>query len=489
MGDDKAKRNATGRKGLRGPLTLFWPPLLALGFLALSADPAPITAALGMPAAGAEAQAVEKILLTAFWLTAAFAAQRWLRILVWAGIVEKRAGVAAPSLLVDLSAFLIYLAAVVVVLSFVFDLPVTGLLTTSSIVIAVIGFALRNMISDLFTGVAMGIDRPFRIGDWLRLDDGTVGRVAAMNWRATRLVTKEEISVVISNSELATNTFWNYSAPERFFRDSFTLLLDYSVTAWRAERLFAAAVRSVPEVNAVPREPEFRIIDFQESGILWEIRFWVPGYAESQRLRYAVQRAVLRNMHFSGVHVPGQKVEWRRLEREATPQDIDFLHAIDLLAPLTEAEIEAIDAQMTERLFRRGEPVVRQGEEGSSLFVVKEGILAAQVTDGEGRETKVGTLASGSFFGEMSLLTGAPRGATVVPESDALGFEITKDTLAPILERRPELAERLSETLAERQLRNRAAVAARDDPPETETRAGLARELLSSIRSFFGLTG
>lgn len=470
-----------------GPIGLIWPIALALVLIVAALDAGSIVGAFDLDPDGVEAAWLTKGLTALFWFAAAFAAQRWLRVLLWTGIVEARSGVPAPGLLIDMSAALIYVAALIIVLSFVFDLPVTGLLTTSSIVIAVIGFALRGMISDLFTGVALGVERPFSIGDWVELNDGTVGKVVMMNWRATRLLTKEETTVIISNSELATGRFKNYSTPDRFFRDEIEILLDYSVTAWRAERLLKSAIWSVQEVVDVPRESEVRIKEFTESGTVWLVRFWIPDYGSLHRLRYEVQRAIMRNMHFSGVHVPAQRIEWRSLPREAPQRDIDFLHAIDLIAPLTDEEILVINDQMTQHLFKRGVPVVSQGEAGHSLFVVKEGMLSVFVAGADGRETRVGSLTPGAFFGELSLLTGAPRGATVVPEVDSVGFEITKDTLAPILQRRPELAERLSETLAERQMRTREAFAALDAETGIERRASLSEEFLKGIKKFFGI--
>lgn len=470
-----------------GPISLVWPLVLTLVVLVAALEIDLITQSLNFDPTGVEAFWLGRIVLSLFWLFAAFTVQRWLRVLFWNGIVAGKTKVPAPALLVDMTGALIYIATIILVLSTVFDLPVTGLLTTSSIVIAVIGFALRTMISDLFTGIALGVERPFRIGDWVELHDGTVGRVVDMNWRATRLLTKEEISVVVSNSELAAGTFKNYSVPDRFFRDEVEILLDYSVTAWRVERLLQSAVWSVPEVVEVPREPEVRIKEFSSDGILWQIRFWVPDYDTMNGLRYKVQRAILRNLHFAGVRVPGQKVELRNLPKQLPQKDIDFLHAIELLAPLTDEEILVINENMNQKLFRRGTPVVSQGEAGSSLFVVKEGMLSVYVSAKDGRETRVGSLSPGSFFGEMSLLTGAPRGASVVPEVDSLGFEITKETLAPIIMNRPELAESLSETLAERQMRTREAVAAMDTESSSDRRASLAKEMLGGIKRFFGI--
>lgn len=468
-------------------IALIWPVTLLLGSAVLMMEVGSIAAAFGAEPDSPHALWVSRAFQTLFWLVLAFAAHRAIRIVFWERYVGNRTGVAPPLILVQLTGLVLFVAAVFIILSFVFDVAVVGLLTTSSILLAVIGFALRTMISDLFTGIALGIERPFKIGDWIELEDGPVGRIASMNWRATRLVTREEVTVIVANSRLATEHVMNYSAPHKFFRDEILITLDYSVTAWRAERLLLSAIWAVPEVTDVPRDPEIRIKEFKENGTVWRVRYWIPDYGNLHGLRYEVQRQILRNLHFSGVHIPGEKLEMRRLPDEREMRDIDFLHEIDFLGPLTEEEIMLVCDQMEHRLFRRNVPVVEQGQEGSSLFIVKEGMLTVNVLGKDGQETRVGTLTPGAFFGEMSLLTGEARGATVLPEVDSLGFEIKKETLEPILQRRPELAEHLSRTLAERQMRTREAFAAMDAESGAKRRQSMAQEFLAKMRSFFGL--
>lgn len=485
MADSNGDPGRAGRTAFR----LLWPAALACLLLVLVLEETSLIRAFGLEPGDDDAMSAGMAVETLFWVFAAFTVVRWLDLLFWQGYVQKRTGVPVPKLLVDVTSVVVYLAALIVILSFVFDLPVTGLLTTSSIVIAVVGFALRNMISDVFTGVALGVERPFRIGDWIQLQDGKVGRVAMMNWRATRMVTRDEVTVVIPNSQLATEFFSNYSTPEPFFRDEITIVLDYAVTGWRVERLLLSAVLQVLESVELPREPKVRIDTFLAHGIRWELRYWVPDYLERERIRYQVQRNILRNLHFSGIRVPGERIELHTLPREQPQEDIDFLHAIELFAPLTDDELHAIEAKMERRLFRKGDPVVREGEEGSSLFIVKEGSLNVYVEGKDGVETQVNHLAPGSFFGEMSLLTGAPRGATVVPETDTVGFEITKEVLEDIIQARPELAEQLSETLAERQLRTRQAMAELDANTAEQRRRSMATEFLSGMMNFFRLKG
>ncbi len=423
---------------------------------------------------------------TVVWLALAHCVQRWLRVLFWEWWVGRRSGVPVPRLLVDITGVVIYLIALILILSHVYGLSVSGILTTSSIIIAVIGFALRYLISDVFTGVALGAEQPFKIGDWIEIEDGTIGQVQQMNWRATRILTKSEVLIVIPNSQLATRHFRNYSAPEEIFRDEFSIVLDYSVQAQRVERLFLSSVQQVSELASVPRKPQVRIGAFHPHGAEWILRYWLPNYDKLWALKYRLMRTVYRNLQFSGIRVPGERVDLNTVRRGAD-RDIDFLNGVDLFAALTEEELRVIDASMDRRSFKKDAPVVSQGEPGESLFILREGIMAVYVTGGDGREMRVNQIGPGAFFGEMSLLTGAARRATVVPEVDSIGFEITKETLEPILKSRPELVEFLSEALADRDLQVKRAFESKGVGGGDDQKDSLTREFVRSIRHFFDL--
>lgn len=479
----------TSRPGF-GPRLLALVPETAIAavLVALMVNEAWMFATLGIDIEGDVGNAIRLGFETIVWLAVAHLIQRWLRVCFWEGWAESRTGLPVPRLLVDMSGVVIYLAALTMILSHVFGLSVSGLLTTSSIMIAVVGFALRYLISDVFTGVALGAEQPFKIGDWIELDDGTVGKVQQMNWRATRILTKRNILVVIPNSQLATRHFRNFSAPDEVFRDEFSIVLDYSVQANRVERLFLSSVQQVPELAAVARRPEVRIGAFHPHGAEWILRFWLPDYDSFWRLKYKLMRTIYRNLQFSGMRVPGERMDIRALKRQAKDRDIDFLNGVDLFEALTEEELQTIDAKMDRRMFKKDDPVVSQGEPGQSLFILREGIMAIYVTGEDGREIRVNQIGPGAFFGEMSLLTGATRRATVVPEVDSIGFEITKETLEPILQKRPELIEVLSEALAERDLQTKRAFESKSNGDAEARKESLTKEFVRSIRHFFDLS-
>jgi small-conductance mechanosensitive channel/CRP-like cAMP-binding protein len=428
------------------------------------------------------------------WFCAAKLLNRMLHVFVWEGWYARRPELRIPKLLTDIVGVLIWVTAGFLVAAFVFDIEVTGLVTASGLTIAVIGFALRNMIADVFTGIALNIEHPLKIGDWVELDDGTIGGVVEINWRATRLVTKENYTKVVPNSYMATNPFVNFHTPESYFRDQFEIILGYEVTAHQAERILLSAASQIEESARLPRKPFLRIAEYLEHGIKWELRYWVPDYPSRSSIQYRIQRNVLRNLHFAGVTVPRQKLEFAdlnhpRSQPDRLSEDVAFLRGIELFDCLETSELEALSERMKRRLCLKDEPVVTQGDTSSvSLFIVKEGYLDVTIGNDKEEAVQVGWLAPGMLFGEMSLLTGVPRSATVTPTVDAVLFEISKSDFAPLLEDSPDLAQRLSNVVADRQMRNDASLAAASAANLDEQKKRLSDRLLSSIVSFFQLS-
>jgi CRP-like cAMP-binding protein len=136
-------------------------------------------------------------------------------------------------------------------------------------------------------------------------------------------------------------------------------------------------------------------------------------------------------------------------------------------------------------LHKTGTQLVRQGEAGESMFIVTEGLLNVMYTSPDTLEmTNVGSIQSGGFFGEMSLMTGEPRSATVVAATDTVVYEIAKDEVGEILASRPELAETISKVIAKRRVATEARLAANSESA-AEEQASLAQQILGKIRFFF----
>lgn len=428
----------------------------------------------------------------AIWLTGAFVLIRVVDILIWKGVVVRQTGVPATRLLMDLGNGVILITAVVSIIAFVFRQPVTGLIATSSVAVAIVGFALKSLISDLFSGIAITLERPFRLGDWVEITGGSVGKVLNVSWRTTGLLLESGVYVMVPNGRLSEMVLRLYDRPSSPWRDEIDITLPYDITARQAERILVAAATDVPGILDHERAPDIRIVDFGDNGTKWRLRFWVPDFPSRSRLRYEVQRNVLRNLHFSGVAVPAHRVE-AMVSRGSVPASVSrgaeaFLGRVSLFEMLAAEEIAELTTKAEIRLVPAGTILVRNGDEGASLFLVKEGLCEVLMPDGDHREQSVAHLSPGAFFGEMSLLTDEPRSATVRTMVDSLIIEINRDALQPILARRDAVVEGMSRALAERQLENdRRLMAAHGADNGRAAGLTLAKQLMGRMRALFAL--
>ena len=423
-------------------------------------------------------------------LSGAWAAIRLLHLVVWQGIVFRSTGSAAPRLLTDLVDGVLWVSTIVIIIAFVFDKPVTGLIATSGVAVAVIGFALKSMISDLFSGIAITLERPFNMGDWIEITGGVIGKVITMSWRATGLMLESGVYVVVPNSRLSEMVLRVYDRPQSAWRDEIDILFGYDIVDEQVERIMISAAAEVPEVAAQAKSPDVRIVEFGDNSVKWRLRYWVPDFPSRSRLRYAVQRNILRNIHYSGIGRPVPRIHTQISRGDALSASVHdaeaFLRRINLFSALSADELTELAGNSDYRLVRAGTAIVRYGDSGDSLFIVKEGLLDVLIPKDGAEDIKVATLKSGNFFGEMSLLTGAERSATVCSVVDSMVIEISKHSLKPILDHREELMESISNILADRQMENQTAESKSSTTNDRqEAKQNLAKQLLGRIRSFF----
>lgn len=450
-------------------------------------------AASGLEPGGVGSEIIRIVAQGSVWLSVAFLAMRLLDLFVWKGMVVRHTGEAATRLLTDLVNGIILVSAAAGIIAFVLNKPVTGLIATSGVAVAVVGFALKSMISDLFSGIAITLERPFRMGDWVEISGGIVGKVLSVSWRATGLMQQNGIHVVVPNSRMSEMVLKIYDRPDTAWRDEISITLGYDISVHQVERILLSAARDVPAVAAQKRGPDVRIAEFGDNGVKWRLRYWVPDYPSRSSTRYAVQRNILRNMHFSGIGTPGTRIDAHIVQPPAEPSANSgtraFLGRVSLFKMLAPEEMAELAANIDFRLVPAETVLVRSGDIGASLFVIKEGLFDVLIPHADGGEKTVAHLKPGSFFGEMSLLTGAPRSATVRATVDSMVIEITKEALQPILERREAVVETMSNALAERQLQNDRAALANTSPAESQlARQTLAGQLVGRMRTFFGLT-
>jgi len=417
-----------------------------------------------------------------WWLGAAWLAVGFLRAFV---VLERQPR--DTKLVQDLLAALIYLTATFAIVAYVFDLPVKGLLATSGAVAIIIGLALQSSLGDVFSGIVLNIERPYRVGDWIILDDTLQGKVIETNWRATHVLTGNQDVAIIPNSVIAKSKLVNCSTPTKIHGASIRVRLEPSLTPGAGCNLLKEVLLGSTHILRTP-EPTVTIKDLSAEMIDFELSYSVAEVGAVDRAQNELFNRVYRAVAAAGVKFsprlgssPG-KTAPEAEEESGIPGRL--LAGISLFSTLTADEKAELASHMQRKDYKPGEVIVRPGTILEVLCIVAYGVLAGSV-EANGRKIEVIRLAPGDYFGESGLLTGKTLDGELTALTRVVIYEIPKAALSPLIKARPGLAEELSEILASRQLANRSVLDHHDDTERHEE--GVAERVIADIRRVFSL--
>lgn len=419
----------------------------------------------------------------------AYLANRALSLFVWQGPLQRYTH-ALPGILRNLLTFFIYLAAVYAILAYVFEQPVTGLLVSSGIALGVLGLAFQSTLTDIISGISLAIERPFAVGDWIESDAETCGRVEAIDWRATTLRTLSNTTHVIPNNKIANTAIHNLSRPGPTYCLKVYISVSADLPPWKVSRLLLEAAIAAPAVAETPA-PIVRIADGENRPVRYLALLHCADYGYHPVVRESFLQNAWQLLDEAGAEIAAntQQVELKR-SRELSfsdPGEVISIENVELFNPLNSIEKKSlVDAGLVHELSET-EPIVRYNEEGQSFFVVLSGMVRVfrPPSNEDGPQVELARLGTGSYFGEMSLLTGERRSASVSAHTKAHVLEIPKSAMAPILLQRPNLAEDLACIMAQRKLSTKSAVGERDGKSFADRLSESTRELVQQIQKFF----
>lgn len=438
-----------------------------------------------------------RLFLVCVWLVGASLIHQLLGVILVEGVSLRVLGKRPPKLMKDILGVAIFLMAGIGIARVVFAVPFTGFWAMSSVFGIILGLALRPIILDFFSGLGANLERAFDIGDWIAIEhrDGSHrGWIEQINWRTVRIRTRDGNILILPNSRLATSVITNYRLPRSVSRFGLRVKLELDTPTDRALRILNSAVNAAAARPGGPRKepaPGVVISEVSAEGVEYWIRFWLNPAEESQdEVTHIVYQCVLVHLSKAGLSLaqPRESVFLARLPRasaNALEERIQFLRRVDLFARFPEEPLRHLAGELRQRQTPRGQCLVRAGEPGESMFLLAEGVLSVQIGMRDGKTREVRVLNPGEFFGEISLLTGAPRSATVMAATDCVVFEIRRESLALLLEQQPELLEGLSEVMATR----READGLANSAPAETAMPGLsqAQVWLLRLRTFFAL--
>jgi small-conductance mechanosensitive channel len=413
-------------------------------------------------------------------------------------VVLPRLGIVFPRILMDL------LTGIAVIVALIYvgkraGFSVAGLITTSAVLTAVIGFSLQDTLGNVMGGLALQMDNSVRVGDWISLGPGQVGgRVTEIRWRYTAIETRAWETVIIPNGVLMKSQVIiagrRTDGPQQW-RRHIDFFVDFRTSPSKVIETALGALRRDPLPNmATSPEPQLLFTGVRDSYAQYQFRYWLCDLNHDEptdsdvrvRIYFALRRAGI------SLSIPAQAlfVTAETPEREQRKQDEDLaqrmtaISHVDLFAALPMAMKKKLASHLLPAPFAHGESVTREGDRDDGLFVIVSGDASVRIGEPPGKQIAV--LGPGEFFGEMSLMTGEARAATVIATTDLECFRVDKSAFYELLREEPDIAEEIAEILAQRRV---ALEAARDGALESKPHrlATEKQDLLGRIRGFFGL--
>ncbi len=421
-----------------------------------------------------------------------------LNVFLWESYQIKQKVARIPNLLKQGVNVMVYTATIFIVLKLVFQVSIGGLLTATGVLGVVVGLALKEIISDIFAGIIISLDRTVKIGDWVRLElranSEKVGYIADMNWRSVHLITADNILIIVPNSMISNSLISNLSRPDHNKEMELTINFDFEVSSDRVIRVISAALFQTKEILQDP-EPKARISKVSHLGVEYKVKYWIdvssigPGKA-----RGCVLKNVMHNLSQAGMTMSYPKSDVYNASMPVRNLDIrkdrfELLRRIDLFNSLSPDEIAILAFGLKEIDLKKGQFIIRIGEPGSSMYILVEGLLNVVIIDPkDNTEMNVAQLIPGSFFGEMSLLTGETRSASIWGVCDSVLFEIPKESITELFAHNPEIAETFSHKITEMKLKNEYASRHKHDADNEQSKNKLKTSILSKIKNFFNLS-
>ncbi len=383
-------------------------------------------------------------------------------------------------------------------------LDFSGVVTTSAVVSGVLALSLQTTLGNVIGGVALQLDGSIHVGDWIQLDSGKQGKVREIRWRHTVVETRDWDTLIVPNAALLAQNITilgkrdGRSGPHRMW---VYFNVDFRFAPARVIEVVRDAMLAAP-IERVADDPKPSVIcydlarDGKDSFAYYAVRYWLTDLAVDDPTSSVVRTRIYAALTRAGIPLahPTSALQVQMHDPELDRQRVDrhrderalAIGSVKLFETLTLEERQELAGHLHRAPYTQGEVITRQGAVAHWLYLLLAGTADVKLTvDGE---TKViAHLEAPGFFGEMGLMTGDPRTASVIASSDVECFRLDKEGFRSILEKRPQIADEVSGLLAHRKVELMAAREDLSEEAKASQRESLQAEMGSRIREFFGL--
>ena len=421
-------------------------------------------------------------------------------ILIWAVLLFRvllpPLGLAPAPILSDTLLGLIFIAAAIGLVG-KHGVNLSGIIATSAVLTGIIGFSLQDTLGNVMGGVSLQLERTIAVGDYIKVND-LEGRVTETRWRQTSIETFNADTIVIPNNVLTKSIVTVYgrtTSGGKTHRVNLSFNVGFSVSPETVIDVLERAFKSHSIANVAATPSPFCVLrEFRDSSCVYTFCYFVEDPIRSARTSSDVQKRIFNALLRDGIEIAipahdlNVSVASRNRASVLKPEEmlgrLAVLDRAKLLATLVREERVVLASKLSRAPFSEGDIINYQGEEADYLYLLAKGEADVRVADGSGAPKHVALLREGDVFGEMGLMLGQPRSATVAAKSDVVCYRLNKEDFKQTLERRPEIADAISLLLAERKLELEGVLDGISDTNSLDI-ASTQSAILKRVRSFF----
>lgn len=417
-------------------------------------------------------------------------------------IILPRANISPPRITEDIIVILAYFGWAMVRMHYQ-GVELSSILATSAMVTAVVAFSMQDTLGNILGGVALQLDNSIRVGDWIKVDD-VVGRVVDIRWRSTLVETRNWETAVIPNSQLMKGKFVvlgrRVGQPVQLRRWVW-FNVSWDVLPSKVIAVVQEALQQTDIPNAAKEPlPNCVLMDMDDKGTArYAVRYWLTDLAvddptDSQvrwHIMAALQRARIKlAVAENNVHLTKENEKYEEtVHHREIEMRMRTLRKVELFSQMTDAELQVLAERLIYSPFARGTIISHQGATAHWLYVVISGEAEVYLELPDGGRHVLRDLGKGNFFGEMGMLTGAPRSASVLARTDVECYRLDKEIFEEIIHARPAIADEMSHVLAVRKAEQDVALHEYDAETAKKNLSEHRLEILSTVKRFFGLSG
>jgi len=363
-------------------------------------------------------------------------------------LVLKKQGIHYPKLVKDVLVFILFVVGVLLILNYYLGIKPTALLTTSAVLTVVVGFALQDVLGNLFSGIILNFEDSFKIGDWVRIGERE-GRVEQFGWRSFKVRTIDRELIVIPNQSASKAEVLIYGGGRQPVALKIQVGAGYQDSPDRVTTAILKALEAVSGVRVEP-QPVVQLVDFGDFALNYVVKFWIDDYDRHNLIASDVRRRIWYAFQRQGIEIPVPKRDVYLKQEQGGGISLEALAAVlkrnDVLAAIEEDDFRDLLGAVTYKVFGGGETIIREGEEGEYFYHVYSGRVSI-LKDGQA----IALLGPGDFFGEISLVTGDKTSATVTADQESIVILVSSARFRQVIDMNETMAMKLSALITRRQ--------------------------------------